>query len=317
MSSLLNQRTIQATTLADAWFRLLYEIMDHGRQFKIDKGSYAGQTRLEFDWVTIHIAQPYLRCVDGLPLIPEMPEGSTLPAPVTKDYVRDYVRYIMTAEKAPGEQYTYGERLCAAMAYQHHESQESRWITADTINQIEHIIHTYKTGGHRNNQMVLQIAQPSDLLLEDPPCLRHIDTRIQDNRLNFFPYFRSWDLFSGLPANLAGISMLQEYMAAEIGVEQGEMLCTSKGLHVYGYAVELAEMRTLKQLNSAKEVPFLSETLYVEADQAHGYNVQSFYGCECCGEKWTEVWDSACDDTCPACGRRDITPYKSEEVDNA
>ena len=81
--------------------------------------------------------------------------------------------------------------------------------------------------------MVLQVGSPADLLIKDPPCLRHIDTRIQDGKLHFFPYFRSWDLWGGFPANLAAIQVLKEYMAAAIGVEDGEMVVSSKGLHIY------------------------------------------------------------------------------------
>jgi thymidylate synthase len=94
--------------------------------------------------------------------------------------------------------------------------------------------------------MVLQVARPEDIILEDPPCLRHIDTRIQDDKLHFFIYFRSWDLWGGLPANLAGIETLHKYMAEEIGVEQGEFIVESKGLHLYGYAEELAKMRLME-----------------------------------------------------------------------
>jgi len=114
------------------------------------------------------------------------------------------------------------------------------------LNQIEWVIDTYKKYGHRNNQMVLQVAHPSDLTLLDPPCLRSIDTRIQDHALHFFVYFRSWDLWNGLPANLAAIQHLKEYMAAEIGVTDGEMIVESKGLHLYGYAEDLAKLRCLR-----------------------------------------------------------------------
>ena len=114
------------------------------------------------------------------------------------------------------------------------------------LNQIEWIISTYKNFGFRNNQMVLQVAHPSDLTLLDPPCLRAIDTRIQDDSLHFFVYFRSWDLWNGLPANLAAIQNLKEYMAAEIGVNDGEMIVESKGLHLYGYAEDLAKLRCLR-----------------------------------------------------------------------
>ena len=90
------------------------------------------------------------------------------------------------------------------------------------------------------------MAHPSDLTLVDPPCLRAIDTRIQNDSLIFFVYFRSWDLWNGFPANLAAIQNLKEYMAAELGVNDGEMVVESKGLHLYGYAEDLANLRCMK-----------------------------------------------------------------------
>ena len=115
------------------------------------------------------------------------------------------------------------------------------------IDQVDTVIKTYKTGGHRNNQMCMEIAQPNDITLKDPPCLRSIDTRIQDGMLHFYIYFRSWDLWGGVPSNLAGISLLQEYMANEIGVECGEFICTSKGLHLYDHALDIAQIRCCKE----------------------------------------------------------------------
>ena len=109
------------------------------------------------------------------------------------------------------------------------------------LSQVDLLIWTYKNKGYRNNQMVLQVAQPDDMLLQDPPCLRHIDTRIQDGKLHFYPYFRSWDLWGGFPANLGGIQLLKEYVAAEIGVEDGEIIASSKGLHIYDYSFDLAK----------------------------------------------------------------------------
>jgi thymidylate synthase len=115
------------------------------------------------------------------------------------------------------------------------------------LNQIEWTIDTYKESGFGNNQNVLQVAEPTDRALKDPPCLRSIDTRILDDELHFAVYFRSWDLWGGLPANLAGIQTLKEYMASEIGVEDGEMIVESKGLHLYGYAENLAQLRMLRE----------------------------------------------------------------------
>jgi len=114
------------------------------------------------------------------------------------------------------------------------------------LNQIELLIWTYKNKGYRNNQMVLQVAHPTDMLLQDPPCLRQIDTRIQDGKLHFMVYFRSWDLWGGFPANLGGIQLLKEYCASEIGVEDGEIIATSKGLHIYDYSFDLAKCLRMK-----------------------------------------------------------------------
>lgn len=231
----MNLVNIDAIDLPDSWFQLLYAILECGREFTIDRGSYAGQKRLEFDYVTVRVRQPGLRDAAGMPLIPVMPEGCGVPAPVDHEYLASYAAYVMTAVKAPGEQYTYGERL-------HRADSGCGW----NFSQVQHILATYKEHGQRNNQMILQIAQPSDLLLTDPPCLRHIDTRIQGGRLHFFIYFRSWDLWGGYPANLAGLSMLQEYMASELAIEPGEFICSSKGLHLYDYAVDLARVRCMK-----------------------------------------------------------------------
>jgi thymidylate synthase len=257
---------MEARDLPDLWFQAVHDILDHGRRFTIDRGSYAGQTRLEYDYFIGHVKFP-----GTLPILPDIPASCGIPNPVEEGYIyggdgydRSYIEYLMTGHKQPDESYTYGERMTRVPL----SGDKLKWwkdANADIIdlrqvdgkivfeekntlylNQIEWIIDTYKKHGHRNNQMVLQIAHPSDLTLVDPPCLRSIDTRIQDETLHFFIYFRSWDLWSGLPANLAGIQNLKEYMAGEIGVKDGEMIVESKGLHLYGYAEDLAKLRCLK-----------------------------------------------------------------------
>jgi thymidylate synthase len=87
---------------------------------------------------------------------------------------------------------------------------------------------------------------PSDIKLADPPCLRLIDTRVRYGKLHFILYFRSWDLWGGFPSNLGGLQLVKQYMAEEIGVDDGEIIAASKGLHLYEYAWELAKIRTNK-----------------------------------------------------------------------
>ena len=257
---------IEARDLPDLWFQAVHDILDHGRRFTIDRGSYAGQTRLEYDYFTGHVKFPAT-----LPIIPDIPPSCGIPNPVEEAYIyggdgynRSYVEYLMTGHKEPGESYTYGERLTRVPI----RGDKMDWWEAGNLdiidkrevdgkavfmdngqlylNQIEWVIQTYKDFGHRNNQMVLQVAHPSDVTLIDPPCLRSIDTRIQDDTLHFIVYFRSWDLWNGFPANLAAIQNLKDYMSGEIGVKDGQMIVESKGLHLYGYAEDLAKLRCLR-----------------------------------------------------------------------
>ncbi len=113
-------------------------------------------------------------------------------------------------------------------------------------NQVEEVIKMYKQEGFGTNQAVMEIGMPSDLKLADPPCLRLIDTRIRYGKLHFILYFRSWDLWGGFPSNLGGLQLVKQYMADEIGVEDGEIIACSKGLHLYEYSWELAKIRTKK-----------------------------------------------------------------------
>lgn len=262
-----NIHFIKARDLPDLWFQAVHDILDKGRKRIVDRGSYVGQTRLEFDKFIGEVSYPGTK-----PLIPDIPQSIGIPNPVEEAYIfggsgykHSYLEYLMTPIKEPGEAYTYGERLTMVpletVLGQFRGNKEiidlSRLDKTDGkivfekegklyLNQIEWTIDTYKRFGSGNNQMVLQVAQPSDMALMDPPCLRHIDTRINEGKLIFHVSFRSWDLWGGLPANLAGIQMLKEYMAGEIGVDDGPMIVDSKGLHLYGYAEDLAKMRCMR-----------------------------------------------------------------------
>lgn len=213
---------IMAVDIPDAWFQCIYNVVEFGNKYKIEHGSFIGQTRLEFDFVTIEIKYPYAEPYDRM--LPEIPSHLNIPNPVDYGYIEQYLPYLMTDNIEEGEQYTYGSRIHP---------------------QIDHWINILKETPN-TNQAVLQVAQPEDYLLEDPPCLRQIGMRIKEERLVFFPYFRSWDLWAGFPANLGGIAVLQKYMADSIGVEVGEIVASSKGLHIYGYVEEIAKIRVNK-----------------------------------------------------------------------
>ncbi len=217
--------SIEARDIPDAWFQCVYKILDHGYKYVIDRGSYEGQERLEFDYVTIHATYPGVR-----PLIPDIPPSLGIPNPVADGYIEEYLPYLMTSEKQPNEDYTYGQYL---------ESQ------------IAEVIRMYREEGQGTNQAYMTVGDPQAIYLNDPPCLRGIDTRIRYGKLHFIVYFRSWDLWNGFPANLGAIQLLKEYMAQEIGVEDGEIVAASKGLHLYDYIWELAKLRTMRNDSSS------------------------------------------------------------------
>lgn len=213
---------IYATDIQDAWFQCISKILEVGFRYEIQYGSYVGQTRLEFDQAVVFIKHPYAEPYDSM--LPQIPPNLGIPNPVASGYVEQYLPYLMTDHIEPTEQYTYGSRMYP---------------------QISHWVEVLKKTPN-TNQAVLQVAEPTDYKLTDPPCLRHIDMRIREDQLIFYPYFRSWDLWGGFPANLAGIAVLQKTMADDIGVAPGPMIASSKGLHVYGYVEELAKLRTGK-----------------------------------------------------------------------
>jgi len=204
---------IEARDLSEAWFLCLRKTLTEGYEYKIERGSYAGQQRKELDFVVVQVRNPGTR-----PLVPNVPLG--VPPPTSMQYVESYLPYLMTAHKAEEEQYTYGQYL---------------------EKQIPAVIRMYKEDGYNTNQAFMAVGDDRSIFLSAPPCLRGIDTRIRDNRLSFIVYFRSWDLWAGFPSNLAAIQALKEYMASEIGVDDGELIASSKGLHLYEYAWELAK----------------------------------------------------------------------------
>jgi thymidylate synthase len=209
----MNLTTLKEHSLGFSWYMLLLEALNNGREYTITSGSFEGKKRKEIEFVTLQVINPGIR-----PLCPQVPTG--VPSPTTDTVIDDYLSYLMTSEKKPNEEYTYGEFLEP---------------------QIEEVIKRYKID-RDTNQCCMTIGDKTSILQKDPPCLRVLDTRVQDNMLHFVVYFRSWDLWGGFPTNMGGLQLLKEYMAKEIGVGDGCIIATSKGLHLYDHCWDLAKM---------------------------------------------------------------------------
>ena len=229
---------VMAKTISDAWFQLIYNLFDNAYSQKIQKGSFEHeQYRLQYPGIAVYIEHPYYD------MIPIMPPNSSIPAPTTKEYIEDYfANYLMDPELSENETYRYASRI-------HHRMPKGGTQLERVVNMLRETPFT--------NQAVIEIATPDDLDLcygndgkLDPPCLRLLDFKVipgdHDPMLTVSAYFRSWDLWAGLPTNLGGIELLKQFVAGETSLKNGPMYAYSAGAHIYGYQEEIARLRTLR-----------------------------------------------------------------------
>jgi thymidylate synthase len=234
---------VQAKTISDAWFQLIYNLFDHAYTQAIQKGSFEGeQYRLQYPGIAAYIEHPYYD------MVPVMPPGSNIPAPTTMEYIEDYfANYLMDPELSENETYKYASRV-------HHPMPRGG-------TQLDRVIEMLREAP-LTNQAVVEIGTPDDLDVcygndgkLDPPCLRLLDFKALPGDgealvLTVSSYFRSWDLWAGFPSNLGGSELLTHYVAQEAGLGNGPMYVYSAGAHIYGYLEELARLRTLRQQRS-------------------------------------------------------------------
>ena len=209
----MNVVAIDAFDLNDAWFQSLDAILRHGALQRVQKGSYEGTWRKQLDFVTLRIRKPGNR-----PLAPFVPQG--IVPPTDEEYIERYAtEYLLSPDMAENTVYTYGDRV--------HEQ---------LLAVIERLKKTPQT-----NQCCIEIGQPGDFWLDDPPCLRLIQFMVHGVILDMYAYFRSWGCWGGLPTNLGGLQLLKEFVVSETGLTDGEIVAMSAGLHLYDYAWDWAK----------------------------------------------------------------------------
>jgi thymidylate synthase len=135
------------------------------------------------------------------------------------------LEYLWCGDKQD-ETYTYGSRL------------------NHPINQIEEAVKRY-VEEQRDRQVTLVIRLPEDIQKNidtkrhEPPCLSLIDTEILEGKMHLTCYFRSWDAYAGLPANIAGLQLFNEAFVSEINekadlsLKTGKLIFHSKNCHIY------------------------------------------------------------------------------------
>jgi len=235
---------ISAFDLPDAWYQVLKKIWEEGETFPVGYGSETTETK-KLD-ITLAVLHPETR-----PLIHDK-------APCDMNYVMNYfMEYLWFGEKKPDETYTYSSRL------------------RSPVDQIEGAINRY-VDELFDRQITLVVRVPEDIHKEtdgkrhEPPCLTILDTEItrdeSDKKLKFtlVGYWRSWDAYGALPANLAGLQLFSEAFVKELNIRGGKkysakwkevytgsMLMHSKNCHIYQRQFSLVE-----ELMKAKRPPF-------------------------------------------------------------
>ncbi len=230
---------LNAKTISDAWFQLIYNIFEHSYTQQIQRGSFEKeQYRLQYPGLAVFIEHP------DQDIVPVIPPALGIPSPTTMDYIQDYfANYLMDPQLSENETYRYSSRI-------HYPMPKGG-------TQLERAIAMLKETP-LTNQAVVEIATPEDYDTcygndgnFDPPCLRLLDFKAvpknSDLVLTVTVYFRSWDLWAGFPSNLGGIELLKQYVAEETGLKNGPMFAYSAGAHIYGYQEEIARLRTLKK----------------------------------------------------------------------
>jgi thymidylate synthase len=238
---------IIATNLNDAYFQLLTLVYNYGGRYKIDTGSFAGASRLEFDFCSGFIQYPHVR-----PLAPIMPES--IP-PVTTDEKLEleyFPNYLMNPKLEGNEHYRYSSWINGCDHYKEFELIPGPGFNHINNNEtpLEWVIRHFKEKGYGNNHCYINVGNVDSGFNYDipydnegerrtSPCLRGIDFKIKKGYLIISVVFRSWDLYAGFPENMGGLTLLNEYVAGQLdNVEPGPLAFTSAGLHLYDYQVD-------------------------------------------------------------------------------
>jgi len=196
------KNTNKVETNVDAYNLLEYYCEEYGYKQEIDRGSFEGTStyRLQIQPIMIEIIDP----------------GNFLylPKEVTVGMIEKYFEeYLMSAEIKTNEVYTYGSRI---------------------MKQYDSVLDMMRNTPN-TNQAVISIAQPEDIKLKDPPCLRSIHFGVFNGKLNMSSYWRSNDIGEAFLLNQGGLAMMLKDVAEYAEQEVGSHFYFSSGSHIYVY----------------------------------------------------------------------------------
>lgn len=208
---------IKTNSISDCWFQILYNLKDECYRQDVTRGSFENEChRLQLLWLSLQITEPLIN------MIPVVPVG--VAPPNDMKYVTEYFIDYLLGGKVPGENevYTYASRIGK---------------------QLEMALNILRENPGTNQASII-VGRPEDLKLSDPACLRAIDLKVVNGKIDLSSFWRSWDLYAGLSSNLGGLALLMEYIAEDLGLKVGTLRAASSGAHIYSYQVSMVEAVT-------------------------------------------------------------------------
>lgn len=212
--------SVQASNLSDLWFKLLGEAIDKGRIYEVSDRPHIGRKRLELEFALLHVRCPWEK------LWPDK-----IRQLFSSQYFEAYMDWLLSRGgvafngSMPTKDYTKLIEPIPALAF--------ACDTEFDLSPLGLLIYKYRMYGTRTNRACIELSDLSDIARKFPACIRLIDTRVQDNKLHFFCYFRSWDLWNKFSFDLAVLERVKQYVAEQIRADNGELIASSKGIHLY------------------------------------------------------------------------------------
>ena len=135
------------------------------------------------------------------------------------------------------------------------------------INQVARLVADLRSnpGGRRHIIEGWNVSELEGMAL--PPCHKtyqfHVAGQGESARLNCQLYQRSCDVALGLPFNLFGAAMLTRMVAAQAGLQPGELVWTGGDTHLYLNHAHLVEEQLAREPAGAPKLELLRQPLTI------------------------------------------------------
>ncbi len=240
-------KIIEAKTLGDAWEKSCILIMKEGHVRYVEAPEYKIETK---DLpLMIKVSEPFLE--------PRLsPKANT-----TKEQADDYAKKLLEGSGKENENsfdYTYYSRLrcypdCKVRAFLPSVTESDKELTEEIkkispdgkcvvqrIDQLEKAINILKKDPTRRTVVMHTWVPYRDLMKFGPkrdatssPCVLLFYPQLVDGALHMFIVMKTNDLYNAWPENAYAFTVLQKYMADQLGVNTGTYTHFSVSMHIY------------------------------------------------------------------------------------